>query len=149
LGKNDTDANWFQFLWGKRFRWSPPADTPVRTGGDLASAAYQGVLYVVYEDDDGDLYFRTFDGKTWYGEQPVGQKGSDKLSLATCGNELFLLHETTDGTLSALNHNLETGWSQSPQQIVSEAIGHFAMTAYDQDDNLMLADQWRILKTLR
>ena len=27
LGKNDAGANWFQFLWGRRFAWGPPQAT--------------------------------------------------------------------------------------------------------------------------
>ena len=141
LEKNDADANWFQFLWGKRFGWSAPADTPVKTNGRIAAAAYQGVLYVVYEGERGDLLFRTFDGETWFSERPVGPEGGGELELATCGNKLVLVYQSADTSLSSLTYSLETGWSQSPEQIVGQAAGHFAMTAYNQNSELMLVWQ--------
>ncbi len=141
LEKNDTNSNWFQFLWDKRFRWNAPTDTALQTKGSIAATAYQGVLYTVYEGDNSNLCFRTFDGETWSSEQHVGQKGCGQLALATCGNGLILTYETTDKTISSLTYSLETGWSKSPQQIINKAVGYFALTTYNQGNNLMLAWQ--------
>src|SRR4029077_14008878 len=32
LGRNDTGANWFEFLWGRRFAWGDPESTEIATG---------------------------------------------------------------------------------------------------------------------
>ncbi len=40
LSKNDAGANWFQFLWGRRFEWSAPQNTPFdKLDGPIGAAA--------------------------------------------------------------------------------------------------------------
>lgn len=53
LGKNDASANYFQFLWGRRFRWGAPSATPIRGTNALAAAELAGALHIVYAGEDG------------------------------------------------------------------------------------------------
>src|SRR5262249_35224259 len=48
LGKNDAGANWMQFLWGRRFRWGAPSETPITTSRALAAPAAGGAPDVGY-----------------------------------------------------------------------------------------------------
>jgi hypothetical protein len=123
LGKNDAGANWFQFLWGKRFAWGEGRETPLQTAGKLAARFYQGALYVVYEGEKRNLCWRTLSGKSWSGEQEIGQKiCGGELALAVCGNELILVYQADSST-----------------PIVSAPVEAIAMTSDQQEQNLMLA----------
>jgi hypothetical protein len=142
LGKNDAGANWFQFLWGNRFRWASPSATPIETGGSLALAEYHGALYAVYHGDENRLRFRTFDGAEWSTEQSIGQSGEGRLALARCGDELVLVYRGEDGNFYSLAYTLQNGWaSRPPQRIAGGAVDNIAMAAYDGHQNLMLVYQ--------
>ena len=60
LGKNDAGANWFQFLWGRRFEWSAPQATPLERlrRADGGARGYAGALFVACAAADGTMRLR-------------------------------------------------------------------------------------------
>jgi hypothetical protein len=141
LHKNDRDANWLQFLWGRAFRWAAPTHTPVCAPDGLTTAEYADTLYVMYQSAGGPLMFRTFDGDAWSEEESVGHSASGTLAAATCGGTLVLVCQASDGTLSSINYCLDTGWSTTARPITNDAVTDVALTAYNSGEKLMLA--WR------
>ena len=52
-------ANWFQFLWGRRFEWSAPQDTSFEVfDGPIAAAGFGGGLFVACAAPDGTVRVR-------------------------------------------------------------------------------------------
>jgi hypothetical protein len=141
LGKNDVQANWFQFLWGKQFQWGTPSKTPIETRGEIALAEYHGALYMVYRDAENSLCFRTFDSKGWSTQQKVGQSSDGKLALALCEDELILVAQGQDGGLYSLSYTLQAGWSPIQQQIASGPVKNMAVVGFDFYRRLMLVYQ--------
>ncbi len=137
LQKNDAGANWYQFLWGRRFGWSAASETPIRAES-LAAANCCEALYAVYSRG-GQLAFRTFDGSQWSDEQPVGAAG-ERPALARCGGRLVLVSDT-GSSLAWLDYGLDSGWSDQPQPVVSAAVTHFALASFDGGSRCMLV--WR------
>ncbi len=142
LGKNDVDANCFQFLWNRRFRWGRPQATPITAAnGILAAASLEGRLHVVCANECGELSSSTFYAGNWSCARPIGTTAS-AVRLAAHGTKLMLFGQTQDGCLDTLTYDPNGGWS--PQQTIADDVpGSFAVTAYfdhgDQVENLMLA----------
>lgn len=139
LGKNDAHSNWFQFLWGKHFEWGTPQPTPLVTHGHVAMAEYQGALYVVYPDAEGELTFRTLDSRGWSTEQKVGGASKGQLALAVCVDQLVLVSQGDDGSLYSQTYTLQSGWSETRQQIPGGPAENIALAAFDYHRRLMLA----------
>ena len=140
LGKNDQYSNWLQFLWGKRFEWGSPQETPLEAVGALAAAEFHGLLYAAYRNASGNLCCRSFDGQAWSGESTLVQSAGEQVALAVCGDQLHLVYKSADG-LSALTCTAGSGWSKQPQQVVADPAGHIALAACNAGANLMLAWQ--------
>lgn len=146
LGKNDADANYFQFLWGRRFAWQAPNEAPVAAMPGLVSAAgFLGYLYVGYVDADGTVAYRgTIDGLDWgeAGAVPGAARDVTALRLAASGSSLFFLQQTARGLETVVYNGFE-GWLEPGPPIAPDAQGAFAVTGYvdhgDQTDKLMLA----------
>ena len=142
LGKNDAEANWFQFLWNREFQWSAAVDTPIASAAFAGSAGFANALYVVYGDGNG-VGWRTFAGGQWTDEAAVpAPAGTTAVALAACGSQLLLVCNAA-GTLSALTYTPSAGWAAA-QTITTGAVS-FALTSYldyaDQTEKVMLA--WR------
>jgi hypothetical protein len=143
LGKNDREANWLQFLWGRQFRWSVPADTPVTGASFVAAAGLEDALVVIHGTSEG-VQSRTFSAGTWSAESLVPvPAGTSAVEVAVSGTELVLVCRS-GGALSAVTYHASTGWSL-PRTIVAQASGAFALTGYtdygDQAEKVMLAWQ--------
>jgi hypothetical protein len=139
LGKNDQDANWFRFLWGKSFRWKKPTATPIEGATMAAAASLDGVLCVVY-GSGGALSYRTLKKDKWSKEQAVpGLTNVSAIALAAANDTLTLVAQS-GGALSATS--LSDGTWSAPQPI-ADAAGAFSLVAFhdygDQTDKLMLA----------
>jgi hypothetical protein len=142
LGANDDESNWLQFLWGRSFQWSAPAQTPIAAASFVAAAGRGDSLDVVY-GADGSVQLRTFDGKKWGDGQVVPlPAGVTAVELCALGTTLLLVAQN-NGVLSAMTLDGAT-WSQ-PQTLVDGVSGSFALTAYrdyhDSQEKAMLA--WR------
>lgn len=150
LGKNDAGANWFQFLWGRRFRWSNPYSTPLdgkkgATGG-LCAAGFAGALFAGYAATDGAMRVRTRTASAsgrqtagqWSDEDELPIDGSGSAALASTFTELVLVARSASGTLQCLTYDLQDGWSQTPEPLADGSVGGFALASFDHESALML-----------
>jgi hypothetical protein len=140
LGKNDTDANWFQFLWGKSYAWGATEPTPIETATTVAAASLGDTLHVVY-GSGGSLSSRTRTNGTWSAEEQEvpGPENVSALAMASANGNLTLVSQS-GSALSALS--LSDGAWSAPQQVAT-AVQAFSLVAYldygDQTEKLMLA----------
>lgn len=139
LGKNDQDCNWLQSLWGKKFGWGRPVETPIVGSAVITAAGLQDALYVVYAGEDNALKFRTYDGIEWSAEQPVASQSASAVEMAARGDGLILVFKDDTGNLKSLTYSPGVGWSSSPQPIVSGPVGSFSIAAIDFNNSNMLA----------
>ena len=142
LGKNDADANWFQFLWGRHFRFSHPSPTPLgdedgKTGA-LAAAGFQGALFVAGADGSGHAKVRTFADGEWSSEETLDVDCSGGLGLASTYMELILVARDGAGALSFLTYDLQHGWS-APTALDGGQVSSFALASFDREQRIMLA----------
>lgn len=139
LKKNDEDANWFKFLWGKKFEWRSPTETPLAAVKEVAVAEYQGLLFVVYQDIMGELVCQIFDGEDWLDSVSIGQAGQGRLALASSPEQLILVYTSTEQMVAIMRFDADRGWQMLPEQIVDEGCGDFAITAVPHTNTFMLA----------
>ncbi len=150
LGKNDASANWFQFLWGRRFRWSRPYSTPIRAGHDvsagLCAAGFAGALFAGYAAADGAMRVRTRTASAgprqsagqWSDEEALPLDGSGGAAMASTFTELVLVARTASGELQCLTYDMQNGWSQTPEPLADGCAGGFALASFDHELALML-----------
>ena len=138
LGKNDRDCNWFRFLWGETFEWTPPVDTPIPTVRAMAAADLQGVLHVVFDAGSGDLQATTFDGEAWSEVREVGLAAAGAVAMACCEDALILVAQDGVGTCHTASYDLHCGWVCDPDPIVEGSKDEIALVAYDEGSKLML-----------
>lgn len=114
LGKNDAGANWFQFLWGRRFEWSAPQDTPFDVlEGPIAATGFGGALFVACAAPDGTVRLRTrsSDHGHWSAEENLAVDGFGGLAMASTFTELVLVARSPSGHVSCMRYDLLHGWS--------------------------------------
>jgi hypothetical protein len=137
LGTNDAAANWFQFLWGRAFRWYEPVETPIEASGSVSAAAIGDTLHVVFGTGDGNVGWSTLRGGQWTKQQNVpALSGVTSAELAVCNNALTLVCQS-GGALIASTCNGGI-WSQ-PETIVAAAPAAFALASFANQQKLMLA----------
>lgn len=142
LGKNDVGANWFQFLWGRRFEWSAPQDTPFRgnSGGPVCAAGFAGALFVACAATDGTVRVRTrtADSGRWSAEEALPLEGSGGLAMAATFTELVLLACSVSGAFQCAKYDLLHGWSaESPP--IGATVASFALASFARETKIMLA----------
>ena len=76
--------------------------TEYATGGAMAAAVYDGLLYLTYLSDSGSghIYYITFDGTSWSTAQHVSNSNGDlstggALALGTQNGDLYLVYLST------------------------------------------------------
>jgi len=139
LGKNDAGANWFQFLWKRRFRWSGSESTPITARGALAAAGHAGALFVAYAADDGFLRVRTRAEGRWSEEELLPVDGSGGIAMASTFTELLLVVRPANGVLQYLTYDLQRGWSAAGPLPGAPSAEAFAMAPFDGNQRVMLA----------
>jgi hypothetical protein len=142
LGKNDAGANWFQFLWGKRFQWSESQDIPFTSGftGALCAAGFTGMLFVAAAAADGTVRVRRRAPDTghWSTEERLLLDGSGGLAMASTFTELVLLARSGSGTLQCAVYDTQHGWS--PEEPPTGAtISSFTLASFDHETKIMFA----------
>lgn len=138
LEKNDRDAYWWQFLWGKEFTWRLAEETPVVAVGAAAASGLGSALYVVYISAANALNFRVFDDEHWSAEQPVGSATASEISLAPQERGLILVYKNADG-LAAIDYSPGAGWSGAPKTLVAGPVGAFSVASLEFNRITMLA----------
>ena len=139
LGKNDEGASWWQFLWGKRFRWGRAVETPIVSQGAVAAAEFDNALHVVYVGQEGRLRSRVFDGTGWSVERPVPLEAAKDVELVAFGDRLILIYKNAQGAVNGLSYTLAGGWSPTPTIIESQPVGRFSAMRIDGGDRVLLA----------
>jgi hypothetical protein len=148
LNKNDKGANWFRFLWDKKFSWSETRPTGISANGQVATSYFNEKHYVLYYDADNNVLSSTFDGKQWALATKTGIQAAGSLALATSKTELVLAFTDTAGALQSATCDSSGTWS-APVNLNETAVDSLAMTSYEDyhanDQKLMLA--WRSKET--
>jgi hypothetical protein len=141
LGKNDAGANWFQFLWGRRFEWGPPQATPFEGfEGSLSAAGFAGALFVAGAAADGTVRVRTRSGDhgQWSSEETLPIDGSGGVAMASTFTELVLVARSTAGDVECLKYDLQDGWSAEASP-ANGPVAAFALASFAQETKIMLA----------
>jgi hypothetical protein len=139
LGRNDAGANWFQFLWGRRFRWSGPQSTPIEGGGALCAAGFAGALFVACAAADGTLRVRTRAAGEWSAEEALPIDGSGGAGMASTLDELVLVARSAAGAIECLTYDLQRGWSAAPEPVAAGPVGAFVLASFAHETRIMLA----------
>ncbi|MEJ2415624.1 MAG: alkaline phosphatase family protein [Exilibacterium sp.] len=144
LGKNDRDANWFQFLWGRQFQWQVPQQTPLKPLRQLCSASYADRLYLIGSDDNGTLCFSTFDGTHWSQALPFAEDADRdpnpplmSLSAAASETALLLAYRNNEKQLAVKHYDLNQGWCDIDVP-VNANIGDVALVAVPYQSRFLL-----------
>lgn len=140
LGKNDREANWFQFLWGKEYRWQMPQDTPLNPFKNMAAASLGQQLFVASSDDKGRLSYRTFDGAHWSQAIHLADDCYGQLSLAANDGELLLACHNDDQYLTVMRYDLVSGW-QKIAAPTGEATTHLSLVAVPNQPRFVLVNR--------
>ncbi len=139
LGKNDTDSNWFRFLWGERFAWGDPQPTPIPGAGALAAAGLGSDLHVVHNLDGGALAHRVWDGEAWSAAKEIPGASSQQVALASWVHGLVAVYDAGGGQLAAITSADGATWSTAETVVDEEAAGPFALSPCDRGGGVMLA----------
>ena len=138
LGKNDKDANWFKFLWGKDFKWKAPENTPLKFKGSVATAALDNTLYAVYDTGGGNLSYNTWNGKAWSDAEDTGITGATgDLAMEAYGDTLKLVSVGSDNAMSLYTFKQKEGWSAAEK--LGGSVNKVALKSFDEGKQLMLA----------
>jgi hypothetical protein len=129
LGKNDAGANWFQFLWGRRFRWGAPSATPIRAASALSAATLGGALYVAHVDERGALRLGVLAPSGWTEGPAVPVVAATRVAIARAGEALVLVYSDQDGSLKQLTYSPQSGFVTSPEALAPAGSGPFALQA--------------------
>jgi hypothetical protein len=141
LGKNDAGANWFQFLWGRRFEWSAPQATPLEGfDGPIGAAGYAGALFVACAMADGTIRWRTrsADHGRWSAEETLPIDGSGGIAMASTFDELVLVARSAEGRLSCLKYDLQQGW-RADTAPSDEPMADVVLASFARERRIMLA----------
>ncbi|HEY4167723.1 MAG TPA: alkaline phosphatase family protein [Reyranella sp.] len=141
LGKNDAGANWFQFLWGRRFEWSAPQTTPLEGfDGPIAAAGYAGALFVACAAANGTICLRTrsADHGRWSVEETLPIDGSGGIAMASTFSELVLVARSAAGRLSCMKYDLQQGW-RADAAPSDEPMADVVLASFAREHRIMLA----------
>ena len=139
LGKNDKSANWFQFLWGRRFAWKDPSETPFKTNGPIAMVSFEGVPTLAFRDESQALLVARQENGQWSNALAVGDSGSSAFAFAVANDILYLIIGTSNGIFQR-TFTTAHGWSATASKIISSgAVRSLSVAAFDDDQQLMLA----------
>jgi len=141
LHKNDAGANWFQFLWGRRFEWSAPQATPFEGfDGPVAAAGFAGALFVACAVADGTIRLRTRSAEhgRWSAEETLAIDGAGGIAMASTFSELVLVARSGSGHLGCLKYDLQHGWSAGASP-AKDPVAAFALASFAHEQRIMLA----------
>lgn len=142
LGKNDAEANWFQFLWGRHFEWGAPQETPIGEDidGALCAAGFGGTLFVASATSNGTVNVRTraADSGQWSAADQLQVDGSGGLAMAATSTALILLARSSSGELVCMKYDLQHGWSVEKAP-TSGPVAAFALSSFARETMTMLA----------
>ena len=140
LGKNDAGANWFQFLWDRRFSWGTPQSTPLGGTGPLAAAGCGEALLVAASMADGTVAMRLRDAGSghWSAEERLPLDGSGGLAMASTHSDVLLLARSASGVLQCMRYDAQQGWSTVVAP-AKEPVAAFSLAAFAHNAKIMFA----------
>ena len=141
LHKNDAGANWFQFLWGRRFEWSDPQSTPFEHfDGPLAAAGFADALFAACAAADRTIRVRTRSAeyRRWSMEETLPIEGAGGIAMASTFSELVLVARSTEGRLTCMKYDLQHGWSAAALP-ANAPVAAFALASFAHEKKIMLA----------
>ena len=141
LSKNDAGANWFQFLWGRRFEWSGPQNTPFEIpDGPIGAAGFAGAVFVACAAEDKTVRVRTrsSDHGRWSEEVTLGVDGAGGLAMASTFSELVLVARSLSGEVACMKYDLLHGWSVEASPAAGPVVA-MAMASFGHETKIMLA----------
>ncbi|WDE00730.1 alkaline phosphatase family protein [Thalassomonas actiniarum] len=118
LNKNDRDANYFQFLWGKSFAWQPPRESGLSKVKQFDACSFNKQLLFVALEHNNQLTYRLMCGDMC-GEEtnlarvqalPLADNVGQAFALAANDQQALLVYGDTDGLLKVLSYDLATDW---------------------------------------
>jgi hypothetical protein len=137
LGKNDFGANWFQFLWGREFRWEPAGPSPFIGAGSMAAAGFHGALYVAQVTETGTVTCRTYAEGRWSAPVLLPVANVASISLASTFTTLVMALRLADGGVAAMTYDDQAGWS-SPAMVDAGPVDSLVLQSISHESALML-----------
>jgi hypothetical protein len=147
LEKNDRDANWFQFLWGRAFKWHTSQTTPMVEVKAIQAATYLNQMFVAYITSAGHLHYRTFDGEKLSPSMHLADHCDQHLSLAANEDGLLLAYRDDEHHLVVMMYDLQGGWHSTEKPVgghvehfsfVGDHVEHFSIIAIPNQNAFML-----------
>lgn len=136
LHKNDEGANYFQFLWGRRFAWGWPSATPIERARAVAAQSFHGAVFVVDVDMSGAVSVRTWSDHHWSAPRPLGIFAS-RVALAATRDELVLVYEDANDRLRVACYDEQRGWVLDDVPLVDEPVQAFTVASFNPEDALI------------
>jgi Phosphoesterase family len=137
LGKNDFGANWFQFLWGREFRWEPAPPSPFTGAGSMAAAGFHGALYVAQVTDTKTITCRTYAEGRWSAPVVLSVANVASISLASTFTTLVMALRLADGSVVAMTYDDQAGWSV-PGEVDPGPVDSLVLQSIAHESALML-----------
>ena len=137
LGKNDFGASWFQFLWGREFRWKPASPSPFTGAGCIAAAGFHGALYVAQVNDAQSITWRTYADTRWSPPAVLSVENVASISLASTFTTLIMALRRNDGSVAAMSYDDQAGWS-SPEEVDGGPVDSLVLQSIAHESALML-----------
>ena len=134
LGKNDAEANWFRFLWGRRFAWGTPNSTMLGTASQLAAVEHRGRLHLATVDEEGAVVVSRLDDLGWVEAARLPGPCTGALALGSNGSFLLVCWRHAAGELTGEG----VGGEVASFGLANDA-GSSAAIASLQDGRLMVA----------
>ncbi|WDE03716.1 hypothetical protein SG34_020365 [Thalassomonas viridans] len=149
LHKNDHEANWFQFLWGKSFAWQQPEKSCLGRVKQFTACGFEQQLLFVAQEEDNSLTYRSLTYRNIKGHEddlnrvqalPLAENAGQAFALAANDRQALLVYSDTDGLLQVLSYSLTTGWV--PAQIpAKEPVRQLDLVALPDNSGFMLVYQ--------
>jgi hypothetical protein len=140
LGKNDAEANWYQFLWNRRFAWAGVDRTPIADARALAAQHFRESLHVVTIDAAGALQEWTMAEGRWSSARTLPGQAT-QIGLAATDDELVLVALDREGQLHALRWDMQGGWTVVSGGINQTPATTLTMRAMGDGQRIMLVWQ--------
>jgi hypothetical protein len=138
LGKNDKDANWFQFLWDKEFAWGLPESTPIKASKHMAAAYFEDKTYVMTADVTGALSVQYFENDQWSPATAIGITTNGPIAMCADSQVLMLTYMGTDNAIYAVPYSAANGMGVQVK-IGDGPCNSMALCAIDYGNALMFA----------
>jgi hypothetical protein len=140
LGKNDAEANWYQFLWNRRFAWGGIDRTPISDARAIAAQHFGDSLHVVAVDGAGALQEWTVAEGRWSTPRTIPGLAV-QVGLAATAEALVLVALDREGQLHASRYDMQNGWTPVAGGINQTPATSLAMQPMGDGRRIMLAWQ--------